>query len=360
MLDNLRRTLSAPAMFLTLLLAWVLPPVSPWVWARFILATIAIPPLIPFLAGLNPRVGGISKRSHFRSVLTDLALGLSQIGLTVTFLAYQAWLMSDAILRTLTRLFITRKNLLEWVTAAQAKYDVDFQLIAIFRRMAGGILLTIGTAVALAFATASCLCRCCAFPASLGRRACHRALDQPAAHSLHGLSCHTANTSALRAHRGALGAFSKHSSPPEEHFLPPDNFQEDPNPVVAHRTSPTNIGLYLLSAIAARDFGWLGTQDAMERLEATLATIGKLEKFRGHLFNWYDTRDLRPLDPQYISSVDSGNLAGHLLAVASGCRELSQGHRRWARPCLRESKIRSCYLREALAKLHRYAAASTP
>ena len=152
MLDNLRRTLSAPATFLTLLLAWVLPPVSPWVWTRFILATIAIPPLIPFLAGLNPRVGGISKRSHFRSVLTDLALSLSQIGLTLTFLAYQAWLMSDAILRTLTRLFITRKKLLEWVTAAQAKYDVDFQLIAIYKHMAGGILLTIGTAVALAFA----------------------------------------------------------------------------------------------------------------------------------------------------------------------------------------------------------------
>ena len=86
-----------------------------------------------------------------------------------------------------------------------------------------------------------------------------------------------------------------------DHMLPPDNFQEDPTPVLAHRTSPTNLGLYLLSIVSARDFGWMGTIDTIERLEATLATMGGLERFRGHFYNWYDTRDLRPLDPQYIS-----------------------------------------------------------
>ena len=111
---------------------------------------------------------------------------------------------------------------------------------------------------------------------------------------------------------------------PEDHALPPDNFQEDPKPVVAHRTSPTNIGLYLLSTLVARDLGWLGTLDATERLEATLATMNRLELFRGHFYNWYDTRTLHPLDPKYVSSVDSGNLAGHLLVVGNGCRELIQ------------------------------------
>src|SRR5688572_6048180 len=100
---------------------------------------------------------------------------------------------------------------------------------------------------------------------------------------------------------------------PEDHALPPDNFQEDPRPVVAHRTSPTNLGLYLLSTVAAHDFGWLGTVTAIERLEATLGTMNGLERFRGHFYNWYDTQDLRALDPKYISSVDSGNLAGHLI-----------------------------------------------
>ena len=103
-------------------------------------------------------------------------------------------------------------------------------------------------------------------------------------------------------------------------MLPPDNFQEDPRPVVAHRTSPTNIGLYLLSAVSARDFGWTGTLDFVERVEATLATLNRLESFRGHFYNWYDTRDLRPLDPRYVSTVDSGNLAGHLIALANACR----------------------------------------
>ena len=126
-LDNLRRTLSAPAAFLTLIAGWLLPSASPWLWTGLILATVAIPALLPFFTGLYPRRKGISKRSHFRGVLSDLALGASQVGLTVTFLAYQAWLMSDAILRTLTRLFITHRNLLEWVTAAQSKFGGRFQ-----------------------------------------------------------------------------------------------------------------------------------------------------------------------------------------------------------------------------------------
>ncbi len=106
-----------------------------------------------------------------------------------------------------------------------------------------------------------------------------------------------------------------------DNFLPPDNFQETPRPAVAHRTSPTNIGLYLLSVTVARDMGWIGTAAAAARLEETLQTIERMPRFRGHLYNWYDTRDLRVLDPPYVSSVDSGNLAGHLIAVAQACRD---------------------------------------
>jgi cyclic beta-1,2-glucan synthetase len=108
---------------------------------------------------------------------------------------------------------------------------------------------------------------------------------------------------------------------PAEHMLPPDNFQEDPKPVVAHRTSPTNVGLYLLSAVAARDFGWAGALQTCQRLEATFATLQTLERFRGHFYNWYDTRTTRVLAPAYVSSVDSGNLAGHLIALANACEE---------------------------------------
>ena len=109
-----------------------------------------------------------------------------------------------------------------------------------------------------------------------------------------------------------------------ENAVPPDNFQEDPRPVVARRTSPTNIGLYLLSTVSARDFGWLGTLDMADRLEATLGTLDRLERFRGHYYNWYDTGDLRPLEPRYVSTVDSGNLAGHLCVLAVAARERTE------------------------------------
>src|SRR5260370_32365436 len=133
------------------MVGWLWPAVSPWLWPRFMLATIAIPALLPFLVGLNPRRKGISKRSYLRAVLSDLALGASQFGLTLTFLAYQTWLMSDAILRTLARLFVTHRNLLEWVTAAQSKFLADSKLSAIYRRMAGGVFFVVVAVVALAF-----------------------------------------------------------------------------------------------------------------------------------------------------------------------------------------------------------------
>ncbi len=324
MLDNLRRTLSAPSMFLTLIVGWLVPQVSPWMWTRFILATVAVPSLIPFLAGLSPRIGGISKRSHFRGVLSDLALGLYQIGLTITFLAYQAWLMSDAIVRTLGRLFITRQNLLQWVTAAQAKYAVDLKIFGMLKRMFASVLLAIAAfsvvffvrpqslrvaiPFALLWAAAPAVARWISLPPRL-----------PDIEPLSAMDSKVLRLAARRTWR-----FFESFVTPEDNSLPPDNFQEDPKPVVAHRTSPTNIGLYLLSTLAARDLGWIGTQDMVDRLEATLQTMGKLEQFKGHFYNWYDTRDLHPLEPKYVSSVDSGNMAGHLLALGNGCRELLQ------------------------------------
>ena len=143
MIDNLRRSLSAPTSFLLLVLGWLLPPASPWVWTRFLLLTLAIPFLLPFLMQLDPRLGGISKRSHFRALLRDLWTGLAQVALNFTFLAYQAWLMADAIIRTLVRLYVTRKNMLQWVTAAQSKHSVDLNLLNIYVRMIGGVLLAL-------------------------------------------------------------------------------------------------------------------------------------------------------------------------------------------------------------------------
>ncbi len=324
MLDNLRRTLSAPCMFLTLFVGWLVPGISPWMWTRFILATLAIPSLIPFLTGLSPRIGGISKRSHIRGVLSDLTLGLEQIALTVILLAYQAWLMSDAILRTLARIFVTRKNLLQWITAAQAKSAVDLDIFGVYKRMFASVALALGALLIVLFVRHTALPAAIPFVALwVAAPAVARWISlPPSLPEIETLSSKDAKT--LRLTSRSTWRFFEEFVTPEENFLPPDNFQEDPKPVVAHRTSPTNIGLYLLTNLAARDFGWIGTTGVVERLEATFQTLNKLEQFRGHFYNWYDTRDLHPLDPKYVSSVDSGNIAGHLLALGNGCRELIQ------------------------------------
>ena len=322
MLDNLRRTLSAPAAFLTLLLAWLVPGTSPVVWSAFILATIAGPAILPVLGAVVPRKRGISKRSHVRAVGRDVGLAASHIGVTATMLAYQAWLMSDAIVRTLVRVYITRRNLLEWVTAAQAKAGLRLDLRGFCLRMAGGVVLAGTTATAVLWI------RPVAWPAALpwilvwiASPAVARWISLPRSTSgAQPLSVTDAHALRLIARR--TWRFFTTFVGPDHHALPPDNFQETPSAVLAHRTSPTNIGLYLLSTVAARDFGWIGTLDAVERLEATFDTLNTLEQFRGHFYNWYDTKSCRPLDPRYVSSVDSGNLAGHLIALAQACEEM--------------------------------------
>ena len=322
MLDNLRRTLSAPAAFLTLVVAWTLPGTSPAMWSAFIVATIVIPSLLPVFGGLVPHRRGISKRSHTRAVGRDIVLAASRIGLTITMLAHQAWLMSDAIVRTLLRVYITRRRLLEWVTAAQAKAGLRLDLLGFCRRMAGGVALAAAATVAVAWMRPE------AWPAALpflllwlAAPAVARFISVPRRMaSAEQLSFEDARALRLIARR--TWRFFATFVGPDDHALPPDNFQEAPSPVVAHRTSPTNIGLYVLSTVAARDFGWLGTVDAVERLEATLHTMNGLERFRGHFYNWYDTTHCAPLEPKYVSSVDSGNLAGHLIALAHACEEM--------------------------------------
>ena len=321
MIDNLRRSVSAPASVLALLGGWTLPTASAWVWSAFVLATIAVPALLPFLSGVVPRRLGISKRSHARAVWAELELALLHIALQVAFLAHQAWLMVDAITRTLFRLLVSRRMLLEWITAAQAKVGPRLDLGGFYRQMAGSVALAGLAAILVAWAKPD------AWPVAAPylvlwflSPAIARWASLPAAVAIHhGISASDAQSLRLVARR--TWRFFDTFVTAEDHMLPPDNFQEDPKPVLAHRTSPTNIGLYLLSVIAARDFGWLGTLETIQRLESTLRTMDALERFRGHFYNWYGTRDLRPLEPKYISSVDSGNLAGHLITLANAFRE---------------------------------------
>ena len=318
--DNLRRTLSAPAAGLTLIVGWLLPHGLPLVWTTFVLATIALPSLFPAIDELMPKRAGISKRTHLRSVGRTFTIAAAQITLAVTFLAHQAWLMSDAIGRTLLRLYLTRRRLLEWTTAAQTKSDLSRDISGVYRRMGGALILaaTAGALVVLLRPSSLAVAAPFLLLWSLSPAVARRVSRPPAPSLQRRLS--PEDSVVLRSTARRTWRFFEAFVGHDDTFLPPDNFQEDPRPVLAHRTSPTNIGLYLLAVVSARDFGWLGILDTVDRLEATLATMRRLERFRGHFYNWYDTTGLRPLEPRYISTVDSGNLAAHLLALANACR----------------------------------------
>ncbi len=322
MIDNLRRTLSAPLTLATLVAAWTLPGVSAGVWTVFVLAAAVVPEALPVLAGLRPQRPGISGRSHLRAIGGDIALAAAHVTLGFVFLAHQAWLMTDATLRTLARVYSTRRNLLEWTTGAQAKARPDLDTRGFYRQMAGAVAIAAVAALLVLGAKPSAALIAAPFVVLwLLSPVIARVLSLPPSESAaEQLSPHDVQSLRLTARR--TWRFFEAFVGPDEHGLPPDNFQDDPTPVIAHRTSPTNIGMYLLATVTARDFGWIGTLDMVERLEATLATIGTLERFRGHLYNWYDTRDLRRLEPAYVSSVDSGNLAGHLLAMSNACRQM--------------------------------------
>ncbi|MGB6363179.1 MAG: glucoamylase family protein, partial [Thermoanaerobaculia bacterium] len=322
MVDNLRRSLVAPFSFLAAVAGWILPAVPPLLWTGLLVGSVAVPTFIPVLDGLLPRRWGVSKRSHLRAVGDDISVALSQTLLAITMLAHQAWLMVDAVVRTLGRLYLTKRNLLEWVPAAQAGYGADLRLRVFYWHLRWGVALAVGAGflcvvlkpaawpVAAPFVLLWVLAPVLAWRMSVPAKIAKSQI----------LSAQETRSLRLIARR--TWRFFETFVDEEEHALPPDNFQEDPEPAEAHRTSPTNLGLYLLSTMVAHDFGWIGILDTVERLEATLETMAKLRRVRGHFCNWYDTRDLRPLEPIYVSTVDSGNLAGHLIALAQACREL--------------------------------------
>ena len=322
MIDNLRRSFSAPVAFVALVAGWTLAPPAAVVWTAFVLLTVAVPAILPVFAGILPRRPGISVRSHWRAVGADLTLAFSQFAFRIIFLAHQAWVMTDAIARTLFRLYVTHRPMLEWVTAAQASLRARLGLTGFYRRLGGAVALSMLAAVIVEFAGLRAWPIAAPFILlwALSPGIARWVSLPPSIEARNPIS--EADAQALRLVARRTWRFFETFVTAEDHMLPPDNFQEDPKPVIAHRTSPTNMGLYLLTVVAARDFGWIGTCDALERLEATLATMNRLGRFHGHFYNWYDTLDLHPLEPKYVSSVDSGNLAGHLIAVGNACREM--------------------------------------
>ena len=320
MFDNLRRTLSPPAAIVALLAGWTLPLPAALVWTGFVLLVIALPTLLPVAGALLPRRAGITVRSHVGALGTDIVSALSQTALLVAFLAHHAWLMTgrdrpnavSADRHPTASARVDHRGPVQEQPARRLAWSLSSRWRGVSRSASLPPLFVwrfgiAATPVALPFIVAWL------FAPAIARWVSQSPTDAGS------LSVSPADAVSLRLIARQTWRFFETFVTEKTNMLPPDNFQEDPNPVVAPRTSPTNLGLLLLSTVAARDFGWIGTLETVERLEATLATMGRLKRFRGHFYNWYDTGDLRPLEPPYISSVDSGNLAGHLIAIANAC-----------------------------------------
>jgi cellobiose phosphorylase len=321
--DNLRRSLVAPSLIGLLLLGWTVFPSLAVLWSLWVTLVIFLPGLLSIYTDLLKKTGELPWRIHFTNVLGNMARNLEQAFLTLMFLPYDAWISADAALRTIGRLTFTRRNLLEWQTAGDAERASKHFLSSHYQTMwmapalavlAGAALVVYGfktLPLAVFFLGMWAL-------APLGAWAISRPAEKKAAElsAAQKRFLHICARKTWRYFEAFVG--------PEDHWLPPDNFQEYPRPIIASRTSPTNIGLYLLGTLAGWDFGYLSVRQLSDRIANTLATLEQLEKYQGHLYNWYDTRTLKPLNPLYLSTVDNGNFAGFLLTLRAGLQELSE------------------------------------
>ena len=324
MLDNLRRSLVAPASLALVVIALASGVVSPVAALVLIGLAFSAGPLMGAFAALVPNRLDIAWRHFYREGLADLARSVLSGTWLLAQLLQMAGMNADAIVRALYRSFISRRHLLEWTTAAAAQAAATTSLAGLIRRhwltplaaaaVFAGLVLArtpypvLAAVVCLAWALSPVWTWWVSRP-------------QP-----------PPNADALAAgDRGYLEGVARDTwrlfercVVAAEHHLPPDNLQVVPHDMVAHRTSPTNIGLYLLSVACARAYGWIGGVEMAERLEATLATMARLQRHRGHFLNWYDTASTQALLPLYVSTVDSGNLCVHLLAVAQACKSLAE------------------------------------
>jgi cellobiose phosphorylase len=319
--DNLRRSLVPPALLGLLLAGWLLLPEIGGLVLLQVLGILAVPAFLPLAVEVGRKPREVPWAMHLHGTVATAGRQLAQIFLTLAFLPYDAGMSLDAIGRTLVRMAITHRRRLEWQTSSDTEQAVRSDLAGFFAMMwlvpllaliVGAALVTIRPGQIYVAGPVLALW----FVAPWIGWWISRTIPPPDT----GLA--EEQVVFLRHIARKTWHFFETFVTATENWLPPDNFQEIPSPVIASRTSPTNLGLALLANLGAQDLGYLTTGRLLRRTENTFGTMQRMERYRGHFYNWYDTRTLRPLPPLYVSSVDSGNLAGHLLVLSAGLREL--------------------------------------
>lgn len=320
--DNMRRSLVAPAVLALMVAGWLWLPGSALVWTLLAFLAPAGPLLRDVVARVLQQMMGRRRGGRLpQTVQKQLARWL----LSLAFLPYEALIALDAIITVFVRLFITRKRLLQWTTAAHtvSLFGTQRQVGLIWREMVGASL------VALLLGGLTAWLNVAAFPVAFPFLLAWFLSPQLALWISRPVRRHPAalgpeQKEVLRRLSRSTWLYFEQFMGPDDHWLPPDHFQEHPQGLVAHRTSPTNIGLGLLATLAAYDFGYIGLWDLALRLQNSFQTLQTLEQYRGHFLNWYDTHTRKPLPPRYVSTVDSGNLAACLLVLRQGCLAIPQ------------------------------------
>ncbi len=323
MIDNLRRSLVPPMSLVLLASSLAGYGLSPWAALLLVTAAFSAGPVLGAVAGFAPSRDDLARVYFYHLAAIDLGRAVSGGLWWLAQLLQQTMLSADAIFRALYRMAISRRKLLQWMPAASAEAKTSVDLAVLIRQhwpisMAATLIFLALLAGATPYPWLSALL-CLGWSASAvwtwrfstpsqGNKA--RELTVRDRNYLLGIA------------KDSWGLFERCVGV-DDHHLPPDNLQTLPHNMVAHRTSPTNIGVYLLSVACAREFGWITTLQMACRLEGTLATLLTMQRHQGHFLNWYDTQTLAPLAPLYVSTVDSGNLCGHLLAVAQACQSLA-------------------------------------
>jgi cellobiose phosphorylase len=324
--DNLRRSLVEISQLLLFVAGWTFLPGSPIRWTLLAVGAIVAPWVVSLLIAAVRPPGDKSWRAYYAAVAHDARTSLAQTGLTITVLPHQAWISADAVIRTLWRLGVSRKQLLQWQTSSSTERQTGASAASVWKEMRQSAALTILIAVlvaARAWSTADWLPLAIAAPFLLlwlAAPSITHALSAPAVRRERRLPP-ARRADALRYALLHWRYFDRFVNE-DTNWLAPDNFQQKPHPIVAMRTSPTNVGLQLLATVSAYDLGFISPARLASRLTSAFKSLDRMRRFRGHFYNWYDLRDLSVLEPAYVSTVDSGNLAGHLLALRQACLEI--------------------------------------
>ncbi|MBF0234719.1 MAG: cyclic beta 1-2 glucan synthetase, partial [Desulfamplus sp.] len=318
--DNLRRSLAPLALCIFLMLGWTVLS-SPWFCTASVIGIMLIPSLITSLMGLINKPSEMLMSQHLTSAASSTFRGLAQTLFTLICLPHEAFFSSTAILHTLWRMLVSGRGLLEWNPSGDSERASRTDLSGYYLSMWIAPVIAIAVTGYLVYARPTALF--VALPVlSLWFVSPFIAwwLSKPIIHRKARLTEH--QIIFLRKLARRTWAFFETFVGSDDHWLPPDNYQEEslaePKEVIAHRTSPTNMGLALLSNLSACDFGYISLGHFMDRTTKALRTMDTLEQYHGHFYNWYDTESLKPLLPMYISSVDSGNLAASLLTLRAG------------------------------------------